>query len=315
MLEKSADLTIVGAGPAGLLSAIKAYNMGVRNVLLLDMEKELGGIFRYLKNIRIGEAIFGSRMSPEEFLGKLLSELERSGITTLNETTAIDLKSGILTAVNPNMGVMRIKSKIIILATGGIELNQYNLLITGDRPVGIFTALTANQLIKEFNLKLGNSIIVYGNNDVALDVALTLKVADHKEVSIISSVSKKTYSRYLLDLAKQENIEIVEGKVIEVRGHKRLESILVKDFLEEEKEYKCDTLIIAQGFYPNFELVHKAGAQIDFKEKTPILNEDFETTRSGLFVAGLAAKIYYDFERMLVDAQRVGEIVANRLLR
>ncbi|MDE6837815.1 MAG: NAD(P)-binding domain-containing protein, partial [Acutalibacter sp.] len=38
------ELVIIGGGPAGLAAAIAAREAGVRDLLVLEREKELGGI-------------------------------------------------------------------------------------------------------------------------------------------------------------------------------------------------------------------------------------------------------------------------------
>ena len=38
------ELIVVGGGPAGLAAAYEAYNNGIKNILILERDKELGGI-------------------------------------------------------------------------------------------------------------------------------------------------------------------------------------------------------------------------------------------------------------------------------
>ena len=38
------DLVIIGGGPAGLAAACKAWESGLRDILILERDKELGGI-------------------------------------------------------------------------------------------------------------------------------------------------------------------------------------------------------------------------------------------------------------------------------
>ena len=43
---EQADAVIVGGGPAGLAAAVRLYENGITDILILEREKQLGGILR-----------------------------------------------------------------------------------------------------------------------------------------------------------------------------------------------------------------------------------------------------------------------------
>ena len=43
---EAVDAVIVGGGPAGLAAAVRLYEKGITNILILEREKHLGGILR-----------------------------------------------------------------------------------------------------------------------------------------------------------------------------------------------------------------------------------------------------------------------------
>ena len=43
---EAVDVVIVGGGPAGLAAAAELYHKGIRDILIVEREKQLGGILR-----------------------------------------------------------------------------------------------------------------------------------------------------------------------------------------------------------------------------------------------------------------------------
>ena len=53
------DLVIIGGGPAGLAAACKAWESGLRDILILERDKELGGILNQCIHNGFGLHRFG----------------------------------------------------------------------------------------------------------------------------------------------------------------------------------------------------------------------------------------------------------------
>ena len=43
-MDKKKELVVIGAGPAGMAAALAAYEKGIRDILILERDGELGGI-------------------------------------------------------------------------------------------------------------------------------------------------------------------------------------------------------------------------------------------------------------------------------
>ncbi|MEM3967132.1 MAG: FAD-dependent oxidoreductase, partial [Ignisphaera sp.] len=111
------------------------------------------------------------------------------------------------------------------------------------------------------------------------------------------------------------NIPLYLGHAVtEIIGGRRVEAVRVAKVDEDmrpikstEFEIPCDTIVIAAGLTPNIDLLEKIGIAIDYRTKGPIVNELFETSIPGLFVAGNALVI-----NDLVDyAAEQGEVAAE----
>ena len=57
------DLVIIGGGPAGLAAACKAWESGLRDILILERDKELGGILNQCIHNGFGLHRFGEQLT------------------------------------------------------------------------------------------------------------------------------------------------------------------------------------------------------------------------------------------------------------
>ena len=68
MIERrSVDALIVGGGPAGLAAAVELWNCGIRDLLIVEREKHLGGILRQCIHDGFGLTHFGVSLSGPEY--------------------------------------------------------------------------------------------------------------------------------------------------------------------------------------------------------------------------------------------------------
>ena len=61
------DAVIIGGGPAGLAAAIALDKLGVHDIVILEREKELGGILRQCIHDGFGLQRFGRSLSGPEY--------------------------------------------------------------------------------------------------------------------------------------------------------------------------------------------------------------------------------------------------------
>lgn len=316
------DVIIIGGGPAGLAAAVALKKAGINDILIVEREKQLGGILRQCIHDGFGLTRFGETLSGPEYSQRFICEIKELGIEAITNATVIDLTKDKIVTVDSPQGLLKIQAKAVILTMGCRERTRGSLAIPGTRPAGIYNAGVAQSYMNLYNKMVGKNIVIMGSGDIGLIMArrLTLEGANVSAVLEILPYPSGL-PRNIEQCLNDYHIPLyLSHSVIDIKGEQRIECVVAAQVDENmnlipgtEKEFPCDTLILSVGLIPENELSLNAGVTLDNRTKGAVVDENFQTDVPGIFAAGNVLHVHDLVDFVSLEAEELAKGVSQYL--
>lgn len=314
------DIVIIGGGPAGLAAAVSAKKNGIDSILILERDKELGGILNQCIHNGFGLHTFKEELTGPEYASRFIEQAEELGIEYKLNTMVMDIRSDkVVTAMNREDGLFEIQAKAIILAMGCRERSRGALNIPGYRPAGIFSAGTAQRLVNMEGYLPGREVVILGSGDIGLIMArrMTFEGAKVKVVAELMPYSGGL-KRNIVQCLDDYGIPLkLSHTVVDIKGKERLEGITLAEVDSKgklipgtEEEYSCDTLLLSVGLIPENELSNGMGVEMNPVTSGPKVNESLETSIDGVFACGNVLHVHDLVDFVSEEAAAAGKNAA-----
>jgi pyruvate/2-oxoglutarate dehydrogenase complex dihydrolipoamide dehydrogenase (E3) component len=159
-------------------------------------------------------------------------------------------------------------------------------------------------------------VLILGSGDVGLIMARRLKLEGANVLGVIEILPYPSgLPRNVVQCLEDYNIPLfLTHTVTSIKGNGRLKKVTVSQVNDKmvpisgtERIIECDTLLLSVGLKPENELSKVAGIKIDYRTGGPIINQDFETTISGVFACGNCLQVYDNVDLLSMDAKRAGK--------
>ncbi len=324
------DAIIVGGGPAGMAAALSLSENGIRSILILERDKELGGILNQCIHNGFGLQTFNEELTGPEYALRYIKMIEDAGAAVSYElnTMVMDIQPVSengkvlkeIKAYSSENGLQILRAKAVILAMGCREKARGALNIPGYRPAGIYSAGTAQKFVNIDGKMPGREVVILGSGDIGLIMArrMTLEGAKVKMVVEIMPYSGGL-KRNIVQCLDDFGIPLLlSHTVTKINGNKRVESVVISAVDENlkpvpgtEEEVKCDTLLLSVGLISENELSRNMGIQMSRATRGAVVSDNLETSCPGVFACGNVLHVHDLVDNVSKEAVEAGKHAAE----
>ena len=307
---------IIGGGPAGLAAAVSAYDMGERDILILEREDRLGGILNQCIHNGFGLHTFKEELTGPEYAQRYIDEVTKRGIKYLLNTTVVRLdENRHVVALNED-GVLEINAKAIILACGCRERPRGAINIAGGRCAGIYSAGTAQKLVNIDGMMPGKEVVILGSGDIGLIMARRMTFEGAKVKAVLELMPYSSgLNRNIAQCLNDFDIPLrLSTTVIEILGEDRVEGVVVakvddklRPIMETKEVIKCNTLLLSVGLLPENELARGAGIDISRITRGANVDDNLMSSIPGIFECGNVLHVHDLVDFVSLEAKKAGE--------
>jgi len=319
------DIAVIGGGAAGLAAAIQASDSKL-NILIIEREKELGGILNQCIHTGFGLEFFHEELTGPEYAYRFTETLKERNIRVLLNSTVIDIikeNDFLISLSSLEDGFQKIYAKSVILSSGCYERTRGALMLPGERPKGIMPAGSAQRYLNIDGYLVGKNVFILGSGDIGLIMArrMTLEGAKVHGVAEIMPYSNGL-NRNIAQCLEDFDIPLyLSHTVTDIKGKDNLEEItisqvdqLLNPIVGTEKKFKVDTLLLSVGLIPDIQLFESLLLETSKTTKSAIVNQHYQTNIEGLYVCGNALHVHDLVDWVTKESELVGQKAKNYCL-
>lgn len=317
---KTHDLVIIGGGASALAAALKAYEEGIIDIVILEKEAFLGGILQQCIHNGFGLHTFKEQLTGPEYAQRYIDKIKQTSIICkLNTYVSSITKDKIVSYSNDIEGFCQIKAKGIIISTGCIERTPGAIMLEGDRISGILTAGQAQKYLNIDGYMVGKKVFILGSGDIGLIMARRMKLEGAEVLGVAEIMPYSNgLTRNIVQCLDDFNIPLyLSYTVKKVCGKDHVEKIIIakvdsnNNYIENsEIEFAVDTLILSVGLIPFNNLLNNLNVKMA-STKGAYVDENYQTSIPGIFACGNALHVHDLVDYVSEESALAGKSAAN----
>ncbi|WFD09995.1 NAD(P)/FAD-dependent oxidoreductase [Tepidibacter hydrothermalis] len=294
------DVVVVGGGPAGLGAAVEAKKHGANKVLIIERDRELGGILNQCIHNGFGLHEFKEELTGPEYANRFIKMVEENDIDYMLNTMVLSIEDKKIIALGEK-GLIDIEAIAIVLAMGCRERTRGAIDLAGYRPAGVYTAGAAQRFMNMEGYMVGKKVVIYGSGDIGLIMARRMTLEGAKVEAVVEvNPHSSGLTRNIVQCLDDFDIPLLlQHGITYVHGKDRVTGVTISKLDSNrnpiegtDREIECDTVLLSVGLIPENELSSDTGVELHNTTKGPVVNNKMQTNVDGVFACGNVVHVH-----------------------
>lgn len=268
-MTETADVVIVGGGPAGLAAATELRRRGIGRVVVLEREGAAGGIPRHCGHYPFGMREFHRVLRGPDYAARLVARAAAAGAEIRTHTTVTALAPGGRLSLTTPDGVREMAGRAVLLATGVRETSRSGRLIGGEKPGGVLSTGALQGLVYLNGQKPFARPAIVGSELVSFSALLTCRHAGIRPVAMIEAGPRPIALAPASLLARAMGVPFLARTSVEaILGRDRVERLVLAG-ADGRREIEADGVIVSGAFRPEATLLAGSHLAVDPATRGP----------------------------------------------
>lgn len=311
------DVAIVGGGPAGLAAAAELRRLGAGRVVLLEREAVAGGMPRTCTHSPFGLREYGKLLIGPAYAKELVERADREGVEIRTGTSVFALHPGGVLAAGDAESPFTVTARRVLLATGAREAPRSARLVSGARPLGVFTTGALQNFIHVEKRLPFRAPLVVGSELVSFSALITCRMAGIRPVAMIEAAARTTARWPAGLLPRLLGVPLLlDARITKIEGGPRVMSVEI-DHGDRRRSLDCDGILFTGRFTPESSLARLGHLAVDPNSGGPDVDQFGRCSDPAYYAAGnLLHPIEtagFCWREAVATARRIAEDLAGAL--